>query len=314
MSQQTLCTLPPLLVQPLDQWHLVRVSGEDAQSYLQGQLSCDVNSLLPGQQSLAAHCDPTGKMWSVLRLLRLEQDYLYLQPASLAESQLKELKKYAVFSKVNIETETTLHTVAVMGAEAPHYIAEKFGEEIASHGGLIEQGICVHIDGPKRRYLVITEENNWGADAPSSDLDANELWRALQIVSGLPTIEKATQQQFIPQALNLQHLNALSFSKGCYTGQETIARAKYRGANKRASLRLAGHGATLPKAGDRLEQQMGDNWRGKGTVLQAVQLEPGYVELLAVLNNDTDAEAKFRLAGDEQSLYTIAQLPYSLVD
>lgn len=314
MSQQTLCTLPPLLVQPLDQWHLVRVSGDDAQSYLQGQLSCNVNSLQAGQQSLAAHCDPTGKMWSVLRLFRLGEDFLYMQPQSIAEKQLAELKKYAVFSKVSIETETQLHTIAVMGNQAPHYIAEKFGDEIASHGGLIEKGICVHIDGPKRRYLVITEQQDWGQDAPNSELDANQLWRALQIVSGLPTIEAATQQQFIPQALNLQHFDALCFSKGCYTGQETIARAKYRGANKRATLRLAGHGSVLPQPGERLEQQMGENWRGKGTILQAVQLEPGYIELLAVLNSDTDADTKFRLAGDEQSLFTIAQLPYSISD
>ncbi|WP_432459730.1 MULTISPECIES: tRNA-modifying protein YgfZ [unclassified Agarivorans] len=314
MSQQTLCTLPPLLVQPLDQWHLVRVSGIDAQSYLQGQLSCDVNSLDPGQQSLAAHCDPTGKMWSVLRLLRLNDDYLYLQPKSLADSQLAQLKKYAVFSKVAIETETKLKIIAVLGSEAPHYIAEHFGDDIASYGGLIDSGICVHLDGPKRRYLVITDLANWGEDAPTSPLDANQLWRALQIVSGLPMLELATSQQFIPQALNLQCLNAISFSKGCYTGQETIARAKYRGNNKRATLRFAGHGDLLPKAGDRLEQKLGENWRAKATVLQAVQLDPGYIELLAVLNKDTDATAKFRLEGDEQSLYTIAQLPYGLED
>lgn len=125
-------------------------------------------------------------------------------------------------------------------------------------------------------------------------------------------IDPATSVQFIPQATNLQALDAISFKKGCYAGQEMVARAKYRGANKRALYWLAGQASHLPEANAPLELQMGDRWRRTGSVLAAVQLDDGISWIQVVLNNDLEPDSVLRVEGDEGGHLTIQPLPYSL--
>ena len=106
-------------------------------------------------------------------------------------------------------------------------------------------------------------------------------------------------------------LGGISFKKGCYTGQEMVARAKFRGANKRALWTLAGHASRVPEAGEDLELKMGENWRRTGTVLAAVQLDDGRLLVQAVMNNDMEADSVFRVRDDANTL-SIEPLPYSL--
>ncbi len=123
-------------------------------------------------------------------------------------------------------------------------------------------------------------------------------------------IDAANSGQFIPQATNLQALGGISFKKGCYTGQEMVARAKFRGANKRALWLLAGSASRLPEAGEDLELKMGENWRRTGTVLAAVKLEDGQVVVQVVMNNDMEPDSIFRVRDDANTLH-IEPLPYS---
>ncbi|TAT59562.1 tRNA-modifying protein YgfZ, partial [Enterobacter cloacae] len=139
----------------------------------------------------------------------------------------------------------------------------------------------------------------------------SQQWLALNIEAGLPVIDAANSAQFIPQATNLQALGGISFKKGCYTGQEMVARAKFRGANKRALWTLAGHASRVPEAGEDLELKMGENWRRTGTVLAAVQLDDGRLLVQAVMNNDMEADSVFRVRDDANTL-SIEPLPYSL--
>ncbi len=125
-------------------------------------------------------------------------------------------------------------------------------------------------------------------------------------------IDSANSVQFIPQATNLQALGGISFKKGCYTGQEMVARAKFRGANKRALWYLAGNASRLPEAGEDLEMKMGDNWRRTGTVLAASLLDDGRVLIQAVMNNDLEPDTVLRVREDSGSELAIEPLPYSL--
>ena len=106
-------------------------------------------------------------------------------------------------------------------------------------------------------------------------------------------------------------MGGISFKKGCYTGQEMVARAKFRGANKRALWLLAGSASRLPEAGEDLELKMGENWRRTGTVLAAVKLEDGQVVVQVVMNNDMEPDSIFRVRDDANTLH-IEPLPYSL--
>ena len=151
-----------------------------------------------------------------------------------------------------------------------------------------------------------------GLDSPLARGLMIVIWSlALNIEAGFPVIDAANSGQFIPQATNLQALGGISFKKGCYTGQEMVARAKFRGANKRALWLLTGSASRLPEAGEDLELKMGENWRRTGTVLAAVKLEDGQVVVQVVMNNDMEPDSIFRVRDDANTLH-IEPLPYSL--
>ncbi|MGL4843041.1 MAG: tRNA-modifying protein YgfZ [Aeromonas veronii] len=281
---------------------ITRLSGQDRVKYLQGQVTCDVNALQPGQSTLGGHCDPKGKLWSDFRLLCLEESLLLLTTPSVLERQLPELKKFAVFSKVEIAADER-HATGLAGKGTDAWLAAQFGLE---QSGLVAGGMAVKIE--QDRWLLVSSEQ---ADAlPAGD---ESLWWGLEIKAGLPHMEAVHQGEFIPQMLNLQALDGICFNKGCYMGQETVARAKYRGANNRALFLLAGSASEPVNAGDTLEIQLGDNWRRSGMVLNAWQHQ-GQVWLTAVLPKDTEADARFRLKQEESSQLTLQPLPYDLTE
>ncbi|MGY3925457.1 tRNA-modifying protein YgfZ [Aeromonas jandaei] len=281
---------------------ITRLSGQDRVKYLQGQVTCDVNALQPGQSTLGGHCDPKGKLWSDFRLLCLEESLLLLTTPSVLERQLPELKKFAVFSKVEIAADER-HATGLAGKGTDAWVAAQFGLE---QSGLVAGGMAVKIE--QDRWLLVSSEQ---ADAlPAGD---ESLWWGLEIKAGLPHMEAMHQGEFIPQMLNLQALDGICFNKGCYMGQETVARAKYRGANNRALFLLAGSASEPVNAGDTLEIQLGDNWRRSGMVLNAWQHQ-GQVWLTAVLPKDTEADARFRLKQEESSQLTLQPLPYELTE
>ncbi|HHQ4697063.1 tRNA-modifying protein YgfZ [Aeromonas veronii] len=287
---------------PLTKLAITRISGQDRAKYLQGQVTCDVNALQPGQQTPGGHCDPKGKLWSNFRLLCLDDSLLLLTSPSVLERQLPELKKFAVFSKVEI-TADERHATGIAGTGSDGWIAAQFG---LLQSGLIDGGMAVKIE--QDRWLLVSNQQ---ADAlPQGD---ESLWWGLEIKAGLPHMEAVHQGEFIPQMLNLQALDGISFNKGCYMGQETVARAKYRGANNRALFLLAGTTGEPVASGDTLELQLGDNWRRSGMVLNAWQ-QAGQVWLTAVLPKDTEADAQFRLKQDEGSRLTLQPLPYALTE
>lgn len=168
---------------------------------------------------------------------------------------------------------------------------------------------------PGERFLLVTDVDtaNRVTDALRGEAQFNnsQQWLALNIEAGLPVIDSANSGQFIPQATNLQALGGISFKKGCYTGQEMVARAKFRGANKRALWTLSGTASRVPESGEDLELKMGDNWRRTGTVLAAVQLDDGSLMVQVVMNNDMEPDSVFRVRDDAGSL-SIKPLPYSL--
>ncbi|QNF15836.1 tRNA-modifying protein YgfZ [Aeromonas jandaei] len=281
---------------------ITRLSGQDRVKYLQGQVTCDVNALQPGQSTLGGHCDPKGKLWSDFRLLCLEESLLLLTTPSVLERQLPELKKFAVFSKVEIAADER-HATGLAGKGTDAWVTAQFGLE---QSGLVAGGMAVKIE--QDRWLLVSSEQ---ADAlPAGD---ESLWWGLEIKAGLPHMEAVHQGEFIPQMLNLQALDGICFNKGCYMGQETVARAKYRGANNRALFLLAGSANEQVNAGDTLEIQLGDNWRRSGMVLNAWQHQ-GQVWLTAVLPKDTEADARFRLKQEESSQLTLQPLPYELTE
>lgn len=307
----------PLTLMSLDEWALVSVQGKDSTSYLQGQLTLDVAALDAAQHRPAAHCDAKGKMWSNLRLFHRGEGYAYVVRRNLREQQVTELKKYAVFAKVTIAADDDAVLLGVAGFQARAALANVFATLPDATTPVVQQDdtTLLWFAEPAERFLLITTPAQAEALqqklAGEAQLNDSTQWLALDIAAGVPVIDSATTAQLIPQATNLQALGGISFKKGCYTGQEMVARAKFRGANKRALWYLAGTASRVPEAGEDLEMKMGDNWRRTGTVLAAVQLDDGRLLVQVVMNNDMEPGSVFRVRDDAGSL-SIEPLPYSL--
>lgn len=310
----------PLTLVSLEDWALVSVQGADSTSYLQGQVTLDV-AALPAEKHLpCAHCDAKGKMWSNLRLFHRGEGYAYLVRRGLRDTQIAELKKYAVFSKVTIAADDNVVLLGVAGFQARAALTNRFAALPDAQTPVVQDGdsTLLWFATPAERFLLVTNVEKASelkqALVGEAQLNDSQQWLALDIEAGLPVLDEKTSAQLIPQATNLQALEAISFKKGCYTGQEMVARAKFRGANKRALYWLAGKAGRVPAAGDALELKMGENWRRTGTILAAVQLESGDVWVQAVLNNDLEAESVLRVQGDEGGQLAIQPLPYSLAE
>ncbi|CNH60609.1 putative global regulator [Yersinia thracica] len=310
----------PLTLISLDDWVLVTLTGADRVKYLQGQVTADIDALPTDQHVLCAHCDAKGKMWSNLRLFYRGEGLAFIERRSVLDNQLRELKKYAVFSKVAIAAQPDAALLGVAGAQAKTALAGIFAELPDAEHPVVQQGnsTLLHFSLPAERFLLVTDaEQAQQLVEKLSDqaqLNDSKQWLALDIEAGFPIIDTDNSAQFIPQATNIQALNGISFSKGCYTGQEMVARAKYRGANKRALYWLAGSASRVPTAGEDLEWQLGENWRRTGCVLAAIALNDGTVWVQAVLNNDLAADSVLRVRDDAESLLSIQQLPYSLAE
>ena len=123
-----LCARLPLTLITLDDWALATLTGADSEKYLQGQVTADVAQLTEHQHLLAAHCDPKGKMWSNLRLFRRQDGFAFIERRSLRDAQLKELKKYAVFSKVTIAPDDEHVLLGVAGFQARAALKNLFAD------------------------------------------------------------------------------------------------------------------------------------------------------------------------------------------
>lgn len=307
----------PLTLMTLDDWGLATLTGADAEKYLQGQVTADVAQLTEHQHLLAAHCDPKGKMWSNLRLFRRQDGFALIERRSLRDAQLTELKKYAVFSKVTIAPDDEHVLLGVAGFQARAALNNLFSELPDAEKQVVSEGetSILWFEHPAERFLLVTDvataERVTEALRGEAQLNNSQQWLALNIEAGLPVIDAVNSAQFIPQATNIQALGGISFKKGCYTGQEMVARAKFRGANKRALWTLAGRASRVPEAGEDLELKMGENWRRTGTVLAAVQMDDGRLLVQVVMNNDMEADSVFRVRDDANTL-SIEPLPYSL--
>ncbi len=273
----------------LNQYKVIEIEGADAQQFLQGQLTCDVTKLEIGKQTLAAHCDPKGKVSGLWRLYRqLDNQFLMIIHQDLLPEALEQLKKYAIFSKVTF----TEKQIFVYGFVKQEISGEIFAKIYQNH-------TACQLEESSSRYIILSKE-------PLNSTENSERWELLDIQNGIPILLKQNRLTFIPQALNLQDVEqAISFKKGCYIGQETVARAKYRGANKRAMFTLVGlivENTLLPEIGSAIEMQLGGNWKSTGTILYSL-IADNQLWVQVVLNKDIEADSVFRVNETHLSLF-----------
>jgi len=242
----------------LDDFATLRFHGPDAGKFLQGQLSNDLGLLQRGSILRAGLHNPQGRTLALLWLASTPgDDILMWLPRELAGGVTVQLRRYLLRARLMITDEGPQSRLAGLWQRGLKSLPEGFWRLDA-----------------ERALTVVTSE----VGLPSGDPMSREQWRALDIAAGLPQVYAATSAQFVAQMLNLDCIDAISFSKGCYTGQEVIARAHYRGRVKRRMQRFESLGAARLAPGDAGQLEDGRSFR----VVEAVARADGSSEFLAV--------------------------------
>jgi folate-binding protein YgfZ len=298
----------------------ITFSGPQATDYLQGQVTVDVAKMAPHAARFGAHCDFKGKAWSVFTALLSNDVFHLIVRKSALEKSLSEFKKYGVFSKVDIQqTGEELSFFGISGSTTVSGINSLFADLNDQHLSVTSNefgsAVCLNRNNP--RYILALNLAGSALLSKLTNADSYEdesHWEAMDILDGIPYVETQNSNQFVPQMLNLQAIAGIDFDKGCYMGQETVARTKFLGRNKRASYILIHHGVDLLEQlnpGDVLEKQAGENWRSGGTVLQSAVLNDKTL-VFGVLANDTQTGDVLRLKALPEHTFVVSALPYKL--
>ncbi|PKI12695.1 tRNA-modifying protein YgfZ [Colwellia sp. 12G3] len=312
----SLTQLPETYLIELSDFGAISLSGAEQTSYLQGQVTCDVNNSTESNLLVGAHCDAKGKVFSVFRLINRSSAHLLLQPKASIESSLKELRKFGVFAKVTIDAIEDLSFIALVGEQANTLLQQEFSQVPDSLSPVVQVGTTslVYICGDQPRYIIIDEQVTIKSLVQKLALPtySQAVWNLLEITQGFPILSTSTSGHYVPQMLNLQAINGISFTKGCYLGQETVARMQYLGKNKRALFCLKAQLEQPFQSDDVIEKQLGENWRKGGDILAHYQADDGSCVMQAVLANDGDLPS-LRIASQVDSVVTNQALPYTLV-
>ena len=265
---------------------LIAVTGDDAEQFLQAQLTNDVSALAVNAAQWNGWCSPKGRLIASFLLVRRPGGYLLLLPAEIAPAIRKRLSMFVLRSKVKLDdVSDSMIRIGVAGAKAPALIAPRFGQSPAPmqviegrDGGFVvglEPGRFI-VAVPPVLAPAIREE--FAKSATRTGADA---WEWTSIRAGIPTVVAATQEAFVPQMANFDLIGAVSFHKGCYPGQEIVARTQYRGGLKRRMALAHVQADSAPAPGESVySEAFGE--QAAGTIANAAPSPDGGFDALVV--------------------------------
>jgi folate-binding protein YgfZ len=261
-----LSSMPAELVADLSSNAVIAVSGDDAAAFLHAQFTNDVMALTPGSAQWNGWCTPKGRLLATFLLVRRAEGFLLLLPSELAAPIAKRLSMFVLRSKVQIKD--------VSGQYARRAILGTRPEPRPMH--VLEQDGAITIALGDDRFIALTPPST--ALAPNTSPDA---WELASIHAGVPTITAATQEAFVPQMANFELVGGVSFKKGCYPGQEIVARMQYRGGLKRRMALAHVEGDERPAPGQSVySSAFGD--QSAGTIVNAAPAPDGGFDALVV--------------------------------
>jgi folate-binding protein YgfZ len=276
---------------------LLEVAGADAQSFLHSQMTLDLRDFADDSAALAAWCSPKGRVLATFTLFRLDNAFFLALAADLAARICARLKLFVLRARVNItERIAEYGQLGLSGPNSPELLRACLSAappariwQVAADSGMA----AIRLPGAQPRFMLAGRfealqrlRRELQNACRVADMQA---WLLQDIEAGMPMIESATSDQFLPQMLDLDRLGGLSFDKGCYPGQEIIARLRYRGEVKQCLHRGRMRQVTLLATGTPLyAPSHGEQF---GTVLCAAQDAVGGTALLAVANLEAAARA-----------------------
>lgn len=290
----------------LSQFGLLKISGVDAADFLQGQITCNVHELSTDKSCFTALCSPKGRVISTFLLVRPDQDFLLVMPLSLLETVRKTLQRYVLRAKAKIEDIS--QQFCLMGVH-------KNRENLTGLFATNQNGITtIELATSVQHQLVIAEPDNaiefWQTLHEQEGLSpcGSELWNFHSIGLGLPWLNIASSEHYIPQMLNLDRLGGISFNKGCYTGQEVVARTHFLGQAKRhLTLVETAPLDTLPAPETAIIDISRDGHPAAGKIISAA-CHNGLCKMLAVMAETANYGENLKIAGLPQNIINLLPL------
>jgi hypothetical protein len=297
---------------------LIRARGADTQNFLNGQLSNDIRRLDATHSQLAAWCSPKGRLLVIFRLCRRGDDTLLQLPASLLETTLKRLKMFVLRAKVTLDNaDAELVSFGISGPDAEKLLRDAAGFAPGEIDGCEtrDEITLIKLAGPHPRFEVIAPTDSamklWTSLKPKATPVAPPVWAWLDIMAGIPGVHPETSEAFVPQMANLEIVGGVNFKKGCYPGQEIVARMQYLGRLKQRMYRARFEGDTQPRPGDAI---FAPDFPGQsaGTVVAAQPAPDHGFDLLAVIQISSAEAGGLHLGSETGPSLSLQTLPYSV--
>lgn len=267
---------------------LIKITGTKQDAFLQGQLTCDIRDITPAQSRLAAHCNAKGRVLATMRVINFQESFYLLLPRNMLELTLKGLGKFAPFSRVMLAEEPALTLIGCYGENITTHLTAILGN-LPQQPDQVTRGegwLCTRIHGSEPRFILmgmpIAIHALQQKLTPHCTVLTDDIsWRLLDIQNGIANIYPETMNLFTPHMLNYPQLNAVSFTKGCYVGQEIIARTHYLGKAKRHLQLMTLDTEKLYHPGEILYN---DKQQEIGIVIDAIHSSSRECQLLAVIH------------------------------
>ena len=297
---------------------LIRIAGKDSIHFLQGQFTNDIHALTAEQCQLNAYCNPKGHMLANGWFFR-RGDEIYLQlPTATLPAVLKRLSMFVLRSEVKLtDASDDLIRIGLVGSNAEEQLNSTLSivptapQQVTQSEDLT----IIRLPGEVPRYEIVgpepTIKNLWTQLAGVAQPANSSFWALQDIHAGIPTVYPATVEAFIPQMVNMQLLDGISFTKGCYCGQEVVARTQHRGTLKRRMYLAHVGGNQKPAAGDELFSHSAEHGKAAGMVVDAQPApESGFDALVMVQIPCFEADDIYLKESSDAKL-NFHPLPYS---
>jgi folate-binding protein YgfZ len=298
---------------PLTQFALLHATGADARAFLHGQLSNDMEHLSADLARRAGYCSPRGRLLASMLVVPRADGFLLQLSRDISAAVAKRLTMYVLRSKVKIaDAADVLVQFGVWGRNAAARLGE-CGYEVPAqpmHTATVPGGTVVALESD--RFLVIAGPQAGAALAARFSQVSPEWWTLAEVRAGLPVVTLPTQDQFVPQMANFELVGGIDFKKGCYPGQEIVARTQYLGKLKRRMYRGISHDAAsaAPVPGQDL---FSTEPQAIGMIVNAApRPEGGYEFLAVILSSAVEDGTSLRVGAPDGPSASMAPLPYAI--
>ena len=306
----------PVLI-PLEHLCCYEVSGEDAHSFLQGQLTNDIEAITKSRGQLSSYCTPKGRMLAIFYICPSQDKYLIVLRKDVAETVMQRLQMFILRSKVTIKLSSNHQTL--FGVAGPSIDSILNTLDIASPQQeydvtCTENLHCMKIPGIVARCMLIADSSLVETIGQLENVATQSFfyWQWLDIMTGIPSVSASTQESFVPQMANMELINGVSFSKGCYPGQEIVARLHYLGNASRRMYRIETSTDAEINPGDDIYSTASGSNQAIGTIVTSTKESADKIAALAILRIEAAQQSQLAIGSPDGVPATVMPLPYDI--